>query len=117
MKEPLNKLQRIVVDAAAEKKAFGILILDLRNRSDLTDYFIICSGNSTLHVQAVVDSILEKTFQADYKYNVVEGYSPGNWVVIDLGEVMVHVFQKEVRSHYDLERLWGDVPVIEAVGQ
>ncbi|MFQ5450977.1 MAG: ribosome silencing factor [Nitrospinaceae bacterium] len=117
MKEPVNELQRMVVDAAAEKKAFDILILDLRNRSDLTDYFVICSGNSKAQVQAIVDSILGKIYHTPHKYLAVEGYSSGNWVILDLGDMMVHVFQKEARLHYNLERLWGDVPVINAVGQ
>lgn len=117
MKEPLNALQRTVVDAAAEKKADDILILDLRNRSDLTDFFMICSGNSKMQVQAITDSILEKVYKTKAKLSTVEGYSEGNWVVVDLGDIFVHVFHKDARIHYDLERLWGDVPVIKAVGQ
>jgi len=116
MKEPLNTLQRMIVDAATEKKAENILILDLRNRSDLTDFFMICSGNSKSQVQAITNSILEKIYKSKYKASTVEGYATGNWVVLDLGDIFVHVFHKEARIHYDLERLWGDVPVIKAVG-
>lgn len=116
MKKRFTKLQRLVIDAAAEKKAFNILLLDLRKRSDFTDYFVICSGNSKTQVQAIVDSILEKTYGTHYKPVALEGYSAGSWVILDLVDIVVHVFQKDVRSHYDLERLWGDVPVIEAVG-
>ena len=117
MKEKLNALQQLAVDSAADKKAFDILILDLRNRSDLTDFFMICSGNSKVHVQSIVDAILEKCYQAHNKPSAVEGYAGGIWVVVDLGDIIVHVFHKEARLHYDLERLWGDVPVIKAVGQ
>ncbi len=117
MKKPLNTTQQIIVDAAADKKAENVLVLDLRNRSDLTDFFVICSGNSKAQVQAIADSILEKVFQNKHKTSTVEGYSTGNWVILDLGDVFVHVFQKETRTHYDLERLWGDVPVIKAVGE
>ncbi len=116
MEESLNRLQRLVVESAAEKQASDILILDLRNRSDLTDYFVLCSGNSKLQVQAIADSILEKIYKAQHKLSAVEGYATGNWVVLDLGEIIVHIFHKDARSHYDLERLWGDVPVIKAVG-
>lgn len=116
MNKRLNKLQRLIVDAAAEKKAFDILILDLRKRSDFTDYFIICSGNSKTQVQAIVDSILDKSYGAHYKPVALEGYAGGSWAIVDLVDVVVHVFQKDVRSHYDLERLWGDVPVIKAAG-
>ena len=117
MKEHLNALQQLAVDSAEDKKAFDILILDLRNRSDLTDFFMICSGNSKVHVQSIVDAILDKCYQNRNKPLAVEGYSGGIWVVVDLGDLIVHVFHKEARLHYDLERLWGDVPVIKAVGQ
>ncbi len=116
MRENLNALQQLAVDAASEKKAFDILILDLRNRSDLTDFFMICSGNSKVQVQSIVDAILEKCYQTQNKPLGIEGYSGGNWVVVDLGDLIVHVFHKEARRHYDLERLWGDVPVM-AVGE
>lgn len=109
----MDELQRFIIDATLEKKAFDILVLDLRNRSDFTDYFILCSGSSRSQVQAIVDAILEKTYGTQYKSIGVEGYSVGNWVVVDLLDIVVHVFQKDVRSYYDLERLWGDVPLVE----
>ncbi len=112
METPLNELQQLVVEAAAEKKASQIIILDLRKRTDLTDYFLICSGNSKIQVQAIADNIVEKTYGTQFKASTIEGYSQGNWVILDLGDIIVHVFHKEVRSHYDLERLWGDVPVV-----
>ena len=115
MKEPLNPLQRLVTDAAAEKKAYDVVTLDLRGRSDLTDFFIICSGNSRSQVQAIADSIQEKIYGTGYKISAMEGYSTGNWVVLDLGDIFVHVFHKDARTHYDLERLWGNVPIAEAV--
>ncbi len=113
----LSELQRLVVDAASEKKAFDILVLDLRERSDITDCFIICSGNSKIQVQAICDSILEKTYGTPFRPVAIEGYSVGNWVILDLAEIMVHIFQKDVRTQYDLERLWGDVPTIEAISE
>ena len=116
MNKSLNELQQLVVQAAEEKQARDILVLDLRNRSDLTDCFIICSGNSSLQVRAIADSILEQIAPSPYKAYAIEGYSPGHWIVLDLEDVVVHVFNEETRRHYDLERLWGDVPVIDAVG-
>ncbi len=115
MKEPLNPLQRLVIDAAAEKQACDLVTLDLRGRSDLTDFFIICSGNSRSQVQAIVDSIQEKIYGTGHKLSAMEGYSTANWVILDLGDIFVHVFHKDARTHYDLERLWGDVPIVEAV--
>ena len=111
----MNKLQRLIVDGAREKKAFDILILDLCNRSDITDCFIICSGNTKVHTQAIADSILEQTYSTEYKSKAIEGYTAGRWIVIDLTELIVHVFQREVRDYYGLERLWGDAPVIAMI--
>ncbi len=117
MREKFNTVQQLAVDAASEKKAFDILILDLRNRSDLTDSFMICSANSKVQAQSIVDTILEKCHHSKIKSLGVEGYSGGYWIVVDLGDLIAHIFHKEARLHYDLERLWGDVPVIKAVGE
>lgn len=111
----MNDLQRLVVEAAAEKKAFDILALDLRGRSDLTDCFVICSGSSKVQVQAIADSILDKIYASPYRLSSTEGYGSGSWVVLDLDDIVVHIFHKDVRGHYDLERLWGHVPVIKAL--
>lgn len=102
----------MVVDAATDKKASDIVILDVRTRTSLADYFVICSGRSKVQVQAIADNILEQSYQSPFKVHTVEGYSTGNWILLDLGDLMAHVFHHETRSHYDLERLWGDVPVI-----
>ncbi|MGV7220431.1 MAG: ribosome silencing factor [Nitrospinales bacterium] len=117
MNNSLTELQRLIYDAVDDKKAFDIVILDLRNRTDITDFFLICSGNSRLQVQAISDSILEKTAGTSYKVIMTEGYSTGNWIIMDLSDMIVHIFQKETRLQYDLERLWGDVPIIETQSQ
>ena len=109
----INSLNQLIVHAAAEKKAFDILVLDLRKRSDLTDFFIICSANSRMQVQAIADSVLDQVYESSHKLSSTEGYTSGNWVVLDLMDVVVHVFHKDVRAQYDLERLWGDVPLVE----
>ena len=117
MIDSLSGLQRQVVQAAADKQAFDILVLDLRERSDLTDYFVICSGNSRMQVQAIADSVLDRVYESHYTLSSVEGYTAGSWIVLDLIDVVAHVFQKDIRIQYDLERLWGDVPVIEMACQ
>jgi ribosome-associated protein len=117
MNNSLTELQRLIFDAVDDKKAFDIVILDLRNRTDITDYFLICSGNSRLQVQAIADSILDKTGGTPHKVIMTEGYTTGNWIIMDLSDMIVHIFQKETRLQYDLERLWGDVPVIETQSQ
>ena len=80
----MDKIQRLVVDGAQEKKAFDILVLDLNNRSDITDCFVICSGNTKIHVQAIADSIIDQTYGTEFKSLAVEGYWAGKWIVIDL---------------------------------
>jgi ribosome-associated protein len=113
MVEKLNSLNQLIVHAAAEKKAFDILVLDLRTCSDLTDFFIICSANSRMQAQAIADSILDQVYESPYKLSSTEGYTSGNWVILDLIDVVVHIFHKDVRVQYDLERLWGDAPTVE----
>jgi ribosome-associated protein len=115
MKKPLSDLQQLVVDAATDKKASDIIILDVRTRTALADYFMICSGRSKVQVQAIADNIQERSYPSPFKVYIVEGYSTGNWIILDMGDLMVHVFHHEVRGHYDLERLWGDVPVIAEI--
>lgn len=112
MNEPLSELNRLAIEAVSEKKATDIIVLDLRNRSDLTDFFLICSGKSHVQVQAIADAILEKTAGTPYKVVSVEGYNSGNWVILDLVDLIVHIFKQDVRQYYDLERLWSDVPVV-----
>ncbi len=111
MKETLDGLQQIVLSAAVEKKAIDVVLLDLRGRSDLTDYFMICSGSSKAQVQAIADAVIEKTLLAGMKPSFTEGYTTATWVIIDFMDIIVHVFHKDAREFYDLERLWGDAPV------
>ena len=84
MIDTLNDLKQLVVQAAAEKKAFDILVMDLRERSDLTDFFVICSATSRMQVQAITDSILDQVYESPHKFSSREGYTSGNWVVLDL---------------------------------
>tara|TARA_B110000438_G_scaffold65019_1_gene65626 strand:+ start:1009 stop:1365 length:357 start_codon:yes stop_codon:yes gene_type:complete len=113
MTDTLNDLTQLVVHAAAEKKAFDILVLDLRKRSDLTDFFVICSANSRMQVKAITDSILNQVYESSHKLSSKEGYTSANWVILDLIDVVAHVFHKDIRAQYDLERLWDDVPLFE----
>ncbi|ABZ85227.1 iojap-like protein [Heliomicrobium modesticaldum Ice1] len=99
-----------IAEAAADKKAYDITLLDLRGKSNVTDYFVLCNGNSTPQVQAICMNIEEKL--KDYGRHTlrVEGYRDGRWVLMDYGDVVVHIFRPETRDHYALERLWGDAP-------
>ncbi len=104
------------IDLLQSIKAEDIQILDLRNAADFTDYFLICTGNSDIHVKAVADAVLEGMKAAGHRPWQVEGYDARKWVLIDLVDVIVHIFLPDARSFYGLERLWGDVPT-ETVGE
>jgi ribosome-associated protein len=95
---------------ALEKKAFDIDLMDLRKITTVTDFFIVCSGSTEVHVKAIADSVVENCKKNGIAVYQVEGYGSLRWVLIDLVEIVVHIFRPEVRSYYQLERLWGDAP-------
>lgn len=102
-----------IAEAASEKKATDIVLLDLREKSRVTDFFVICTGNSTPQVQAISQNIEEKLKESGQTVLRVEGYREGRWVLLDYGDVVVHVFRPDTREFYGLERLWGDAPRAE----
>jgi ribosome-associated protein len=97
-----------VVRFVLEKKAFKVDLLDLRKITSVTDFFIVCSGHTDVHVKAIADSVMENCKKDGIPLYNVEGYESRRWVLIDLVEIVVHIFQPEIRSYYQLERLWGD---------
>lgn len=107
------EIAQLAATAAEEKKAQGLTILDIRGLSVFADYFVICHGNSQSQVQAIVTAIKDKVLEADILLRGIEGYQEARWVLIDLGDVVVHVFHKEEREFYDLERLWGDAQQVQ----
>lgn len=108
-----RELALIAVDAADDKKAQDIVALDIREISLVADYFVVCSGNSEMHVKAICDSVLEKLKDVGVIPSHVEGYQEARWVLIDLESVVVHVFHREAREYYQLERLWADAPEVK----
>jgi len=104
-------LAKKVIKFALAKKAEDVLLLDLRKISPMADFFVICSGLSDTQVKAIVDSIVEGSEKNGIEIYHVEGYESLRWVLIDLIDVVVHVFQPEIRQYYQLERLWGDAPM------
>jgi ribosome-associated protein len=98
---------------AADKKAMDVVVLDMRDASSITDYFLICSGGSERQVQAIADAIDEQLTQSGIESLGVEGYREGRWILMDYGDVIVHVFSQETREFYDLERLWANAAKIE----
>jgi ribosome-associated protein len=103
----------LIVEAAQDRKADDVVGLDVRTISSFADTFIIATGTSDRHVRSVADSI-EAALKAHGDPPIgIEGHDEGRWVLIDCGDAIVHVFQQEIRDHYDLERLWSDAPALE----
>ncbi|WP_420614590.1 ribosome silencing factor [Candidatus Palauibacter sp.] len=104
---------RSVAEAALERNARFPTILDLRGLSDVTDFFVIATGDSDTHARAISENILDRTREDGFRPVGVEGLNQGRWVLIDYVGLIVHVFLGEVREFYRLERLWGDAPLFE----
>jgi ribosome-associated protein len=108
-----KELALTCAELAADGKAEDIVILDVRKISSFTDFFVILSGRSTRHVQALAESIENELRSKRIKTSRAEGLSEGKWVLLDFNDVVVHVFYHEQRSFYDLEGLWHDAPRVE----
>jgi ribosome-associated protein len=103
----------LISQIVADRKAMDVVVLDMADASSITDYFLICSGGSQRQVQAIADAIDAQLKQAGTTSLGVEGYREGHWILMDYGDVIVHVFSQETRDFYDLERLWGNAPKID----
>jgi len=101
---------RLAADLAVDRKAADIVILDLSNLSSITDYFVICTGRSDIHVRAICERVDEGMRGAGQSRLSAEGVESGQWALLDYGDIVVHVFQHASRELYDLERLWSQAP-------
>lgn len=97
-------------NAVWEKQAVDPVALNLIGLTTITDYFLVCSGSSTRQVQAIADSVEARLREQGMKSYQMEGYETGTWVLIDVDDVVVHIFRDDIRKFYDLERLWADAP-------
>lgn len=102
-----------LAEAAREKKGHDIRVLDLRGATAFTDFFVIASSTSNRHAQAIAESVIEAARGMGEKPLSVEGIESARWVLVDVGDVVVHVFQHEVREFYALERLWGEADRVD----
>jgi|SRR5690606_1066359 len=109
-----DALSKVIIKGMEEKKASEILVLDLRKiKNAVTDFFVICSGNSDTQLEAISESIEEEVHKAGEKNAFrVEGKANGEWVLMDYSDVVVHIFLKDKRKYYGLEELWGDANTI-----
>lgn len=105
--ETAEKL-KLITDALEDKKGADIVTIDVREKTGLCDYFVICSGRSTPQVKALCDNVEEKLKKLDVLKLRTDGYSEGRWIVMDYGDIIVHLFQDQQRLFYHLERLWQD---------
>ncbi|MBT8128962.1 MAG: ribosome silencing factor [Gammaproteobacteria bacterium] len=102
----VEELRALVINALEDLKAENIVELDVRDKTDVTDYIIVASGNSSRHVKAIANNVVMDAKQADHPPLGVEGETEGEWMLVDLADVVVHVMQPQVREFYDLENLW-----------
>lgn len=103
-REAALKIAKILED----KKARQVNVIDISRISPLADFFVICSGTSTTHIKALADEMEEEMGKAGYYHLHKEGYGSARWILMDFGEVVVHVFHQEDRNFYNIERLWSD---------
>ena len=109
----LPKQIQAVIDAVRDKKATGLIVLDLRKAGAFTDFFVICTGANPRQVQAIADSVEEALKAQQQRPSLVEGYARAEWVLVDYFDFVVHVFSKHARDFYGLDRLWGNATRIE----
>ncbi|MBA3631312.1 MAG: ribosome silencing factor [Acidobacteria bacterium] len=110
----LDETVKLALTCASEKKAFDIVALDLREIASFTEFFIIVSGANQRQVQAISDEINEQLKkQLKSKAIRIEGYSSAEWILLDYGDFIVHIFEKEARDFYDLQRLWRDAKKVK----
>jgi ribosome-associated protein len=113
---PLDATQRALIAAAAaeDKKADDIVVLDVGDIISITDYFVIASASNTRQVRSIVEAIEQDLrVLADAAPRAEEGRADGSWVLLDYGDIVVHVFLEETREHYGLDRLWADAPAVD----
>ncbi len=108
-----SDMARLAVGAGLDKKALDPAVIDLRGLSSVAEYFVIMTGTSDKHVQAVAGNVMDAFKALGYSRLGEEGFKEGKWILLDYGEVVVHVFLQAIREYYDIERLWIDAPMLE----
>jgi ribosome-associated protein len=104
-----EKLQQLAIDALNDLKAVDLTVIDVRSLTTITDFMIICSGNSTRHVKSLAENVVVKAKESHVSFIRIEGQQEGEWVLVDLGDLVVHVMLPATREFYSLEELWEPV--------
>ena len=108
-----REMAKLACDALAEKKANGIKVIDIKNISEIADYFVLADGDNQNQLQAMQDAVDEALYKNGVHAKQVEGNQHSTWILMDYGDIIVHIFSKEDRLFYDLERIWRDGTVME----
>lgn len=108
----IDKRINIITEASLDKKAFDIKVLDIRELTTVADYFVIVSGNSTIQTSTIAGEIEDKMEEAGYGLLNKEGHQSARWILLDFGDIIVHVFHREDREFYNLEKLWIDAKIV-----
>lgn len=108
-----KEIAKLAVNAADQKNGADILVLDVDRLTTIADYFVICSGTSSPQIKAIADEIERALIEAGETPIHIEGYFDANWILMDYGSVVVHIFRQETREFYSLEHLWADAPVFK----
>lgn len=108
-----HEISQKIANIASEKKAENIIIYHVEDITSVAEYFVVCSGMNERQLQAISDDIKKDMKETQIPIIGIEGYNNATWILLDLGGVVMHIFNKETRSFYDLDILWGDAPKIE----
>ncbi|MBD5477645.1 MAG: ribosome silencing factor [Lachnospiraceae bacterium] len=108
-----KEIAKLAITALEDKKAEDIKVIDISEVSVIADYFIIANGTNNSQIQALSDNVEEKLGQAGVPLRQIEGYNNANWILLDFHDVIIHIFDKENRLFYDLERIWRDGKLVE----
>jgi ribosome-associated protein len=111
LKGVLRKIH-IAREAARSKKAYDLVVIDLRGLFPFSDFWLICSGTSSVQTQAIAEEIMEKMQEHSFRPLHVEGEDTGEWILLDYGDLIVHIFREAERSFYQLEKLWRKAPLV-----
>jgi ribosome-associated protein len=110
LNDPIQNRVRTAVSAALDKKALDLQVLAVGQVTSIADYFILCSATSERQAQAIADSVVDTLRDDGVKPLLIEGATPGRWILVDYGDFIFHIFTEDCRRFYGLERLWGDAP-------